>query len=56
MSKDQNFNRSAEQKAKDKKDHDLLIAGIRKAHGNTMRHVMAKYSADSKPLLVDKGK
>jgi hypothetical protein len=41
--------------AEDKASHAKTIAGIRKFHGQTMRTVGNKFSADSKPFFVDKG-
>ena len=38
-----------------KREHDEAIKGIRKFHGNVMRTVSSRYSADAKPFFVDKG-
>lgn len=38
-----------------KEEHDSAIKGIRQFHGNVMRRVSQRYSADSKPFFVDKG-
>jgi hypothetical protein len=38
-----------------KQEHDIAIKGVRQFHGNVMRRVSQRYSADSKPFFVDKG-
>lgn len=38
-----------------KQEHDSAIKGIRQFHGNVMRKVASRYSADSKPFFIDKG-
>jgi hypothetical protein len=38
-----------------KAEHDNAIKGVRQFHGNVMRRVSQRYSADSKPFFVDKG-
>lgn len=38
-----------------KTEHDNAIKGVRQFHGNVMRRVSQRYSADSKPFFVDKG-
>ena len=34
--------------------HDQIIGGIRKRHGDVMRVVERRYSAESKPMYIDK--
>lgn len=44
-----------ESAAEHSKNHAATVVGVRKFHGDVMRVVGKKYSADSKPFYVDKG-